>query len=256
MKVRSDQPRKKNAKPNRHIASFAWAMSAVAIFATARVEAASISYFLDQSNRLPDGTDYLKVTIDDQGAPGAINFTIQDLASLANPAICNLSGILEFGFNGIELSKKNILGLPQGWTIKHDKKMDGFGKFENVLVGKGWSWQDPLTFSIVGIQGDNFSSYVSSHDKSDGFFFGAEVGSSPLHDKNHGCHECSKNVYFAGGVLAGGGDPAPVPIPPAVLLFGSGLLGLGGVARRKKPGGTPLVARWKTGEVLTMEDLS
>lgn len=233
MKAHADQTHDKNAKPNRHIASFAWAACAVAIFTTAQVEAASVSYFLDQSNRLPDGTDYLKVTIDDQGAPGAINFTIQDLASLSNPAICNLSGILEFGFNGIELSKNNILGLSHGWTIKHDKKMDGFGKFENVLVGKNWNWQDPLTFSIVGIQGDSLSSYISSHDNSDGFFFGADVGGTALHrenhdDEEHGCHVCSKSVFFAGSDLA-----APVPVPAAVWLFGSGLLGLIGCVRHK-----------------------
>jgi hypothetical protein len=46
-----------------------------------------------------------------------------------------------------------------------------------------------------------------------------------------------------------------VPVPAAVWLFGSGLVGLATVARRKKPEGTPLVARYKTVEVLTMEDL-
>lgn len=234
MRAHADQQHEKSAKPSRHSALFAWAACAVAIFATAQVEAASVSYFLDQSNHLADGTDYLKVTIDDQGAPGAINFTIQDLASLSNPAFCDLSGILEFGFNGIELSKKNILGLPQGWTIKHDKKMDGFGKFENVLVGKNWNWQDPLTFSIVGIQSDSLSSYVSSHDNSDGFFFGADVGGRALHGKKHGCHVCGKDVYFAGGVLAGGDDTSPVPVPAAAWLFGSGLMGLAGLATRRK----------------------
>jgi hypothetical protein len=48
-----------------------------------------------------------------------------------------------------------------------------------------------------------------------------------------------------------------VPVPAAVWLFGSGLIGLAAVARRKKPDGTPLVARYKTKtvEVLSMEDL-
>ncbi len=46
-----------------------------------------------------------------------------------------------------------------------------------------------------------------------------------------------------------------VPVPAAVWLFGSGLIGVATVARRKKPDGTPLVARYKTVEVLTMEDM-
>jgi len=38
---------------------------------------------------------------------------------------------------------------------------------------------------------------------------------------------------FLSGV-APGSDPSAVPVPPAVWLFGSGLLGLIGMARRKK----------------------
>jgi len=199
-------------------------------------QAASVSYFLDQSNRLADGTDYLKVTIDDNGAPGAINFTLQTLAPLSGQA-CDNFGILKFGFNGSELDKNNITGLPDGWKLKNDKKMDGFGKFENVLVGKKWTSQDPLTFSIVGIDGDSIFSYATSHDGSDGLFFSAFVGGieSNKHGKWHdkwrdddGCRRCTKGAYF------GGGEPAPVPVPQAVWLFGSGLLGLIGVARRKR----------------------
>ena len=37
----------------------------VFLFASAQVNAASVSYFLDQSNDLADGTNYAKVTISD-----------------------------------------------------------------------------------------------------------------------------------------------------------------------------------------------
>jgi hypothetical protein len=44
-------------------------------------------------------------------------------------------------------------------------------------------------------------------------------------------------TYAATWLLAGNtltfGTPAPVPIPAAVYLFGSGLIGLVGLARRK-----------------------
>jgi hypothetical protein len=42
--------------------------------------------------------------------------------------------------------------------------------------------------------------------------------------------DCSSDVYFDNVVV----DVAPVPIPAAAWLFGSGLLGLIGTARRKK----------------------
>jgi len=198
-------------------------------------QAASVSYFLDQSNRLADGTDYLKVTIDDNGAAGAINFTLQTLAPLSGQ-FCNNFGIQKFGFNGIELDKSNIIGLPDDWKFKNDKKMDGFGKFENVLVGKKWNSQDPLTFSIVGIDGDSIFSYATSHDGSEGPFFSAFVSGieSAKHGKWHdkwrddNCHRCMKGAYF------GGGAPAPVPVPAAAWLFGSGLVGLFGLASRRQ----------------------
>src|SRR3989344_5797121 len=153
-------------------------MLVTALTPLAPAQAASVSFLLDQSNKLPDGTDYLdylKVTIDDQGALGAINFTVETLDELSARA-CKKFGILSFGFNGAELDKENIFGLPDGWKFKNDKKMDGFGKFENVLIGKKWDRQDPLTFSIVGIDSDSISSYASSHNGGDGVFFSAYAG--------------------------------------------------------------------------------
>ena len=48
-------------------------------------QAASISYFLDQSDKLADGTNYLQVTISD-GANGAIDFTVTALQPLLDLA--------------------------------------------------------------------------------------------------------------------------------------------------------------------------
>ena len=197
------------------------------------VNAASVSYFLDQSNRLPDGTNYLKdgtnylkVTIDDQGLAGAINFTLQPFDSLSDLSKCTLS-IGRFGFNGDELDKSNIAGLPDGWKLKNEKKIAGFGRYENVLFGKPLT--DSLTFSIVGIDGDSIFSYAESHDGGKGLFFSALVNGTCKHCGEHE-HRYSRSGTFGGSTLAA----APVPVPAAEWLFGSGLLGLIGIAKRKK----------------------
>lgn len=235
MRVRMDQVCRSNDGSTRKYIPFIGAVSLLWLFAAGAAQAASVSYYLDQSSRLPDGTNYLKVTVDDEGAPGAINFHVQALDPVTGLA-CDNSGFLKFAFNGDDLGKSNILGLPDGWKLKHDKKMGEFGKYENVLVGKKWNAQDPLSFSIVGVGGDSIYSYATSHDADDGLFFatffrGLEKNK---HGQWHGdyCHRCTKGAYFSGS-----GDVAPVPVPGAVWLFGSGLAGLIGLAsrRRSKP---------------------
>ena len=191
---------------------------------TASAHAASIAFFLDQSNVLPDGNNYLQITIDDEGLAGAINFKVQAIAPLTGFSGYNF-GIQQFGFNSLALGVDNISGLPDNWKLKHDKKMNEFGKFENILVGKKWHREDTLMFSIIGIEGDNIYSYANSHDGENGFFYSAYVGGFGHDGKCKKSGDCFSKAYFAGG--------SPVPVPAAVWLFGSGLLGLLGFVRRK-----------------------
>lgn len=206
----------------------------VALMVAMPVQAASVSFFLDQSNRLSDGTNFLKVTIDDQGAvAGAIHFTLEMLTPFSNITSCKL-GLDQFGFNGAELDKSNIFGLPDGWKLKNEKKMGGFGRFENVLTANVWNTHDALTFSIIGIENDTINSYATPHDSGNGVLFAAYVGGTKRHGYDEGrhsqediCHDCSlRRVYI------GGGTPTAVPIPPAAWLFGSGLLVLAGITRQ------------------------
>jgi hypothetical protein len=239
MQVRTDQNHWSIAGAIRRISAITWTVVVLWLVSAAPAQAASVSYILDQSNRFPDGANYLKVTIDDEGQAGAINFHLETLDSLVDLACAKFS-ILKFGFNGDEIGKNNIVGLPDGWKIKHDKKMDGFGKFENVLIGKKWNGLDSLSFSIIGIDDDNIYSYVESHDAGDGVFFSTYVNGIER-KKHHGygkwygewytsnCHRCTKGGYFGGG-----GELTPVPVPGAVWLLGSGLIGLVRLAGRKR----------------------
>ncbi len=69
--------------PCRRLIASAITMAAMA--AATSTHAASVSYVLNQSNTLADGVPYLQVTIAD-GANGAIDFTVQVLASLSDLA--------------------------------------------------------------------------------------------------------------------------------------------------------------------------
>lgn len=177
--------------------------------------AASVSYFMDQSNALADGVNYLQVSIDDEGDAGEVNFTVDVFESVLTPG--SNFGIQLFGFNGPDLSGAT-LELPSGWSYVGSQNISEFGVFLNVISGNGGSRQDPLAFLIGGVGNDTIASYAASN--AGGEFFVAHVADF----SNFGA---TTSAFFAGS------STAPVPLPAAVWLFGSGLLGLIGFARLK-----------------------
>lgn len=55
-----------------------------------QVSAATMSYYMDQSNSLADGQNYLKVTLaDSTTTAGALDVTVETLAALNNAAGVN-----------------------------------------------------------------------------------------------------------------------------------------------------------------------
>jgi hypothetical protein len=241
------------------------------LFAALPAHAASVSFFLDQSNKLPDGTNYLSVMLTENGT-GGVDFLVKTLAPLNDIAGSNF-GIQMFGFSfadgtwgeisglpdhkhgkdnrhGDDFGKHEtwdeISGLPDHWRVQNNKRMDGFGKFDIRLVGKGNARTDSLSFTVNDVNLNDFGSLFSAH------VAGFEWCTIDDNRRNW-CdgRNCTTSAFFAGTMPV-----SQVPIPTALWLFGSGLIGLAAVTRRKKPDGTPLVARYKTVEVLTMEDLS
>lgn len=213
--------------------------------------AATVSYFLDQSNKLADGINYLQVTISDEGTPGSIDFTVKALQPLLDLAGENF-GIQRFGFNvlgGVGAEAQDVAQLPANWRARNGGRMDGFGLFDITLKAKAngkdkekdgpRNVQDPLTFSIVGVDLDTVLSYVdlSTGRAPQGFsLFSAQVtglnfgncggGGKGGDDKDKkgpfsskdGGGKCVTSAYFGG--------TSAVPAPPAVWLLATGIAGL------------------------------
>jgi hypothetical protein len=219
------------------------------LMASQLASANSVSYVLDVPNIapvLPSGTPYLHVTIDDMGAPGDINFTVETVYPFDEGT--NF-GIQSFGFNNtlgenISLTAAN-LSLPSDWGFFPDENQNGFGNFEFTVTTPADmgmpNRQDPLMFSITGIANDSIASYTgaSTGNAEHGnawfaahvadFGTGEGVGGCDLNEE--GCDEI-RSGWFGGG--DGIDPPAAVPVPAAVWLFGSGLIGLAGIARRRR----------------------
>ena len=189
------------------------------------LHAASVSYFLNQSNVLVDGPNYLKVTVSD-GVGGLIDFKVETLAPLNSISGSNF-GIQSFSFN-TTLSNppdSSLVNLPSGWagnSAPPTNQADGFGSFDLEVADGGSNRTSVLTFSI-NVAGDsilNYTSAVSGGNAAQGnVLFSAHVAGF-----NDGYGNTS--AYFGGSM--------PVPLPAAIWFFGSGLLALAGMVKRKR----------------------
>lgn len=195
------------------------------IFAATQTSAASISYYLDQSNDLPDGINYAQVTISD-GIGGNIDFSVDVLENAFSVSSGANFGMQAFSFNydlSLSVSSANIQDIdPSSWTISQTANAGGgFGKFEFELSGNGSSRTSLLSFSINGVNGDTVNDYAigSTLNPGSGEFFAAHIaGFDTTNDVS--------SAQFAGSTVV-------VPVPAALWLFGSGLIGLVAVSRRK-----------------------
>jgi hypothetical protein len=176
--------------------------------------AATVSFFLNESNRLPDGIDYVSVQLTENLA-GGVDVLARTLDPLNDLRFCDF-GIQKFAFSFDDGTMADVTGLPDGWKIKSDRGMNGFGKFDTGLLGNAHTRTDVLSFTINGVGIDDFESYFSVKVAG----LDSRLGPS--------------NAFFGGSLENGSTDLTAVPVPAAIWLFSSGLVGLTGLARRAK----------------------
>lgn len=187
----------------------------------------SKSYSLNQTNIGLAEQDYLTVTISDSSTTvGNIDFNV--VVNTANyPGSLSNFGMDNFFFNydnSLTVNSSNITAIdPSSWSVKTDKNAGGsFGFFEFDLKGNGSSRTELLSFTISGVTGDTIDSYAIGNGGATGLaYFAAHVAGF---DAGSG---------VTSGKFATVADPMAVPVPAALWLFGSGLIGLAGFAKKR-----------------------
>ncbi len=198
----------------------------------------SVSYYLDKSNlssQFPNNTNYLQVTIDDNGKKGKINFTVTPLEPLTSIAGSHF-GVDKFAFiapfSGLSFVKSNNDWL-SGWSLKKDKKNSIFGKYDMLASGSGNNNSNPLAFSLRAGK-HTLEDYIDALTDGPAFFTahvrGLSAGCGNYQGEWCGC-DTVKSGLFGGSTLA---STSAVPVPAAAWLFTSGLIGMVGVSRRAR----------------------
>lgn len=198
-----------------------------ALLVAGAANAASISYYLNQTNTtfLPDGTNYLTITFaDSTAAPGDIDVTVTLLSPLTGIAGANF-GIQTFSFSSTNtLSAANIIGLPSSsWAADFappPQVADGFGQFGVEVADTGMDRQDPTLSFSISIAGDSIDDYavLSGGNAGEGnTYFAAHVAG--FLDQDPDPEEVLTSAWFGGSTI--------VPEPSTVLLVVAGLALLG-----------------------------
>ncbi len=187
------------------------------MFMFAGQQAFANTYLLNQSNTLADGVNYAQVDVTENA--GNLNFTVTAL----EPTNWKFSN---FYFNlGGATGAITLTGLPSGWNADTDQNVSEFGVFSDGTKGKGNSLQSVFSFTADGTNTLSFANLLANDE---GWIFAAHVQCQSK--KNNPCSgvDGETSHHIAGPEIS------PVPIPGAIWLFGSALMGFINMSSRRK----------------------
>lgn len=187
------------------------------LFLLAGSQAYANTYFLNQSNTLADGVNYAQVDVTVNA--GNLDFTVKAL----EPTNWKF---LNFYFNlGDSLGTVSLTGLPSGWSADTNQNVSQFGVFSDGAKGTGNSLQSIFSFTADGTNTLSLADLVANND---GWIFAGHI---QCQDKRNS--PCS-GVDDVTSHHVAGPDISPIPIPGAIWLFGSALMGFVTFGNRKK----------------------
>jgi len=246
-------------------------ISGLLMMIAAGANATTLTYTLDQSNRLADGIDYVSVTLSKDTTTEYLSVNVELLDALdgfsgehtgiqafafnlhddvrigrdRHPRWGRWGGRMHrYGFGGFwgdpgwcrldDMPRKDDVltpgdfDLPKGWRARLNRGRWGMPSMYDALVFGRRNNQDPLQFMIDGLSVEDISNEFAV------LVTGLDLGGDECVAaySSHGHHgHCNKRRTSA---LFYGGNLAPIPIPASFWLLGSGLLGLVGMARRRR----------------------
>ena len=179
-----------------------------------------IRIFLSQSNTLADDVNYAQVEVLENAGTGNLDFTVTALA----PTNWKFSN---FYFNlGGSTGAITLTGLPSGWRAETDQDVSEFGVFSDGLrKGSKGSLQSLLSFTADGTNTLSFANLLANDE---GWIFAARVQC-----QSKGNNPC-RSVDGETSHHIAGSEISPVPIPGAIWLFGTALIGFVSMSSRRK----------------------
>ena len=187
------------------------------LFLLAGSQAYANTYFLSQSNTLADDVNYaqVEVLVND----GNLDFTVTAL----EPTNWKFS---DFYFNlGGSTGDITLTGLPTGWTADTDQNVSEFGLFSDGAKGTGSSLQSIFSFTADGTNTLSLANLIANDE---GWIFAGHVQCS-----TRGGNVCSAVDGETSHQIAGP-DISPIPIPGAIWLYGTALMGFISMNSRRK----------------------
>ena len=169
----------------------------------------------------------------DSGSYFSIEGAGQVLTTDIDGVILGSVQIYDFSFTGNTIDEFTFLGAPgMHYTTSPTNVINSSGNTATIDFS-GWSW------AFNGIEGfnlgsgswgsnpDGIANIICNVDCGNGDTYSLFYTATVPEDEPYGFANLTYELYLTGTVSA-------VPVPAAVWLFGSGLIGLIGVARRKK----------------------